>query len=174
MPVLLLFTIFFVGVLVFVDSIILSPSHQADTNDKAISALQKSLQDQVDTDNGAPRSGRDPASQNQIDLASAASKPTFSKNTTDHPAANVGGDHQHDATNSDVFGTASSDGLGFNGCYVDYGKPGEQCLPAHAAINGKLTCEGVREHFPDGIIVSGTDRYHLDANKNGTACDPND
>jgi hypothetical protein len=40
--------------------------------------------------------------------------------------------------------------------------------------DGSLSCSMVRMHFPQGLKVSGTDRFNLDTNKNGTACDSSD
>lgn len=137
-------------------------------------AYVEQLRNQVDTTTGAPRSGRDPASQQQNSLASAASQPTGIGQRIDKPAAGVTGDQSRHATSSDVYTNSSQTGLGSNGCYVDYGKPGEQCLPAHAATNGIVTCDGVHHNFPNGIIVSGTDRFHLDKNLDGIACNSGD
>jgi hypothetical protein len=125
---------------------------------------KKHLQGQVDDSNGAPISGRNPADQQQISLNSAASKPNGASKTGNGSSPTPGS------------GQTSADGIGSNGCYVDYGIQGQQCLAAHAATNGVLTCDGVRGHggFPNGIKVTGTDRYHLDTNHDGIACDSGD
>lgn len=132
---------------------------------------QKGLREQVDTSSGAPRSGRDPSAQAQNSLSAAASAPSGTGLRTDKPAAGVQGDTKHQAAHGHVHGDARQTGLNVAGCYIDYGVQGEQCLPAHAAdSNGNLTCTGVRKHFPEGIKVSGTDRYRLDTNRDGVAC----
>lgn len=132
---------------------------------------KEQLRVQVDTDSGAPRTGRDPASQQQISLGDAASKPTSAGKRTDTsvPATN--------GTSTTSSPTAvAKEGLGPNGCYIDYGIQGQECLPAHVAVNGTPTCDGVRTHggFPKGIKVTGTDRYHLDSNHDGIACNSGD
>ncbi len=140
----------------------------------AVTTTEETLQNQVDASDGAPRSGRDPANQKQNSLASAASQPTGTGKRVAKPAAGVSGStvHNNQAANNNAAGS----GIGANGCYVDYGKQGEQCVPVHAATNGVLTCDGVRTHggFPNGVIVSGTDRFNLDTNKDGTACGAGD
>ncbi len=136
-------------------------------------AQQKQLRDQVDTASGSPRSGRDPSSQAQTDLSAAASAPSGTGLRTDKPAAGVQGDTNHSATHNHAHTDTSRSGLNAAGCFIDYGIQGEQCLPAHAAeSNGTLTCTEVRKHFPEGIKVTGTDRYRLDTNRDGIACGP--
>jgi|SRR3990167_5502878 len=141
---------------------------RSNKNVASADAHQKQLRGQVDTVTGAPRDGRDPASQPQTSLASVASKPTGAgKQKTASATTNSNSTSQTFANPTNVH----QDGLGANGCYTDYGIQGQECLPAHAATNGVLTCEGVNPHFPSGIKVTGTDRYHLDHNHNGIACD---
>lgn len=140
----------------------------------AVTPGQETLQNQVDGSDGAPRSGRDPANQKQNSLASAASQPTGTGKRVTKPAAGVTGSNVQN--NQPANNNAAGSGIGTNGCYVDYGKQGEQCVPVHAATNGVLTCDGVRTHggFPNGVIVSGTDRFNLDTNKDGIACNSGD
>lgn len=168
-----------VVVLVFVASIaMLQVQSTKQTTAKTPSAqeYQQELQSQVDTETGAPRSGRDPAAQGQATLASAANTPSGVGHRTDTPAANVdtsssASAHGHHATSADVYGTPGKDGVNSAGCYVDYGIQGQQCLPRHASgTDGQLTCAEVRVHFAKGIKVTGTDRFNLDANGDKTAC----
>lgn len=128
--------------------------------------------DQVDDETGAPRDGRDPASQQQSSLAAAASNPTGSGQRIENPEART----QVESSGAGVNDSPSEAALGANGCFVDYGIQGEQCVPSHAAVNGTLTCEGVKTHggFPDGVKVSGTDRFNLDTNHDGVACGSGD
>lgn len=133
-------------------------------------AYEEQLVSQVDNTDGTPRDGRDPANQRQTSLASAASSSMGAGQRTDKPAADVKGDHSHHNSSSDVYGDPNKTGIGVNGCYVDYGIQGQQCVPAHAATNGNLTCDGVRKYFKDGVKITGKDRFHLDKNHDGTAC----
>ncbi|HSX44884.1 MAG TPA: hypothetical protein VLF39_02085 [Candidatus Saccharimonadales bacterium] len=124
------------------------------------------LKSQVDSSDGSPRSGRDPASQKQISLSEAASAPN---------SRSMANNYSTQPESAPSQAQLKAEGIGTNGCYVDYGVQGQECLPAHAGgANGVLTCNGVREHFASGIKVTGTDRYHLDSNHNGTACDSGD
>lgn len=131
------------------------------------------LEGQVTDQEGAPRDGRDPASQQQNSLASSASKPTGVGQRTDQTTIETPTDHDDHSAHDDHH---QQDAIGLNGCYVDYGIQGEQCLPAHAGgTNGQLTCSSVHGHgFPNGIKVTGTDRFHLDTNHDGVACDNDD
>lgn len=152
-------------------------SHAGNNGDSpaAKAAYQKQLKDQVDTGQGSPRSGRDPSTQQQTSLSDAASKPSGTGTRTDTPASGVtGSTDTHHATSGDVYGDASKTGINSAGCYIDYGVQGQECLPAHAAVNGVLTCDGVRAHFPQGIKVTGTDRFHLDKNGDKIACNAGD
>ena len=133
-------------------------------------AYQEVLRDQVDDKTGAPRDGRDPANQQQGSLAAAASQPTGAGKRTDNtPASGVGdGNGGSPAPGSN----AEQTGLNSAGCYYEYGNGG-QCVAAHAATNGVLTCEGVRTHggFPNGVTYT-KDRFNLDKNHDGIACNP--
>lgn len=133
-------------------------------------AYLEQLRGQVDTETGAPRSGRDPAAQSQGSLAAVASQPTGAGQKVNKPAASVNDDQSSHHGGTHTSSDPSQTGLGTNGCYIDYGIQGEQCLPAHAATNGTLTCEGVRQHFATGIKITGTDRFNLDTNQDNIAC----
>jgi hypothetical protein len=138
------------------------------------SQARQELTAQVDTPKGEPQTGRDPAAQPQNGLSAAASRPSGFGQRTETPATGVTGT-QRQTKPSDVYKDPTQTGIGSNGCYVDYGVQGQQCLPAHAAGDDKtLTCSEVRavKGFENGIKVTGTDRFHLDADGNGTACTP--
>lgn len=137
-----------------------------------VSGSQENLRQQVETADRIPRDGRDPASQQQNSLAAAASRDNGSTLTDTEGTSSAG--NGQPAKPSDVFTDSSKSGIGSNGCYVDYGIQGQQCLPAHAAHNGSLDCGGVRKHFPDGIRVTGTDRFKLDKNGDSIACNDAD
>ncbi len=132
-------------------------------------AARESLRQQVETANRVPLSGRDPAAQQQNSLSAAASRDNGTT-LADTEGAPTSGNGQP----SGVTGDSKATGIGSNGCYVDYGKQGEQCLPAHAAHHGSLTCDGVRKYFPAGIQVTGTDRFSLDKNGDKIACNSGD
>lgn len=138
------------------------------------SQAQQELSAQVDTPKGEPQTGRDPANQPQNGLATAASRPSGFGQRTDTPAAGVTGT-QRQTQPSDVYKDTKQTGVGSNGCYIDYGIQGQQCLPVHASGQDKtLTCAEVRnvKGFEAGIKVTGTDRFQLDANGDGIACTP--
>lgn len=119
-----------------------------------IEAYQDQLQSQVDTETGSPRDGRDPSTQQQSSLETAASSPTASGQQGEQSAS----------------GDSGQAGINSSGCYYDYGEP-DQCVPAHAATGGTLTCEGVHSHgFPNGVKVVGEDRFKLDTNGDKMAC----
>ncbi len=136
------------------------------------SAARESLRQQVETADRVPRDGRDPASQQQNSLSAAASRDNGTT-LTDTESTGIAGNGQP-AKPSDVYADSSKSGIGSNGCYVDYGIQGQQCLPAHAAHHGSLTCDGVRKHFPKGVQVTGTDRFNLDKNGDKIACNDAD
>lgn len=147
--------------------------HQASGSESAFS--QETHRQLVDTAEGAPQTGRDPSRQQQSSLSDAASSPTASGKQSDKPAADVQGDHDHHATHGDVFADSQATGIGVSGCYIDYGIQGQQCLPAHVAGDDKkLTCHEVHTKFPSGIKVTGKDRFQLDTNGDGTACNNGD
>lgn len=152
-----------------------------------LEASRRQLRSEVDTVSGAPRSGRDPSSQPQNDLASAASKPSgtgrqletkpatgspsTAPNATTPASTNVQhGQHAASETLHDPKQTGTSSG----GCLLAYGKSGEQCLPARAPGNLPLTCDYIRKQFPLGIQVNGTDTLSLDMNQDKVACNAGD
>jgi hypothetical protein len=61
-------------------------------------------------------------------------------------------------------------GMISGGCLIDYGNPGAQCVPARGRGGGALTCADVVSIFPDGVRVTGRDRFGLDSNGDKTAC----
>ncbi|MBL8159622.1 hypothetical protein JNJ66_04140 [Candidatus Saccharibacteria bacterium] len=144
---------------------------------------QKQLQSQVESGDGAPLSGRDPASQPQNSLQSAASKPIGTESniqTPDDgstPAAGVNTDHSGHTGHTPVPGSSANEaqesGVSSGGCLIDYGKAGEQCLQ-YPGSRDKITCEYVRTKFKDGIAATGTDRFNLDRNKDKIACGKGD
>lgn len=127
------------------------------TDAQASDAYRQQLIGEVDNVTGAPRDGRDPASQRQSSLADAASNPTGAGQRKDSTASGVNGG----GTSS---GPTDNNGslLNGSGCYYNYGSGG-QCLAAHVATNGQTTCGDVRGHggFPDGIVVNGTNHFNL-------------
>lgn len=117
---------------------------------------------------GSPAPGHDPARQEQVSLADAASRPHG-------PARPVGAAAGAPREAVDAPGT---DAAPVDGCAVDYGVPG-QCVPAqppHAGHGGPefWTCADLRPHFPDGVTVRGDDVWGLDADGDGVACGPAD
>jgi hypothetical protein len=159
------------GILILVQA----PNSSSSKTASPASATAKATQTQVDSPSGTSHSGHGASSQPQTSLAAAASAPTGAGSQyVDKPAAGVGENHSSHHTSADVYGDPKQTGIGTNGCYIDYGIPGEQCLPAHAATNGTLTCVGVRKYFPSGIKVSGTDRFTLDTNHDTVACNSGD
>jgi hypothetical protein len=149
----------------------LSQRQPAEINLAEAAAYKEQLRSQVDTTSGEPRSGRDPATQQQTSLSSAASSPSGAGTQIDPPVSDP---NSQDASASLVLGDPSQTGLNASGCFYDYGIPGQQCVPAQAANGGVLACSGVHKYFPSGVIVSGTDRFHLDNNLDGTACGSDD
>lgn len=142
----------------------------ADKQAKQQAQYERQLQAAVDTSTGAPRDGRDPASQGQNGLAAAASRPAGPGQQTDTPAAGVVEDHSgHDVKAETVLVDSKNSGVGNNGCLIDYGKPGEQCLPT-PGTGQAVSCDHVRKYFAHGIAVTGQDRFKLDANGDKTAC----
>lgn len=142
---------------------------ESDASIRSLSWLDD-LRARVETPRGAPQPGRDPASQRQRRLSSAASEARGNGRRVAMPARSVRGDRTRRVTPAQVFGAIRERGLSAAGCFVDYGRPGAECLPAHAAQGRVVTCVGVRAHFPNGIVVSGTDRFRLDRNRDGVAC----
>ena len=133
----------------------------------------------------------DPATRRQRSLAAAAAEPEGIGRRVRRPAARVRGDRSHRVAWASVFAGLSKRGLAADvGAMSDYGKPGEECVPAHAGEMAPtvglpprpdkpprrwvLRCEGVRMHFPGGVVVSGRDRFRLDRNRDGVACGTGD
>ena len=149
------------------------PSNGGGIKPVSVAEYKEQLRQQADDDTGAPQSGRSPSNQLQTGLSDAASQPNGTGTRTDTPASGLTGstDNHHDAPANNSQET----GINSAGCYIDYGIQGQECLPAHAATNGTLTCSDVRNHgFPDGIKVTGTDRFKLDKNGDKIACGAND
>jgi hypothetical protein len=145
----------------------------------AAKKYQQQLQSQVQNSNGTPTTGRDPSSQTQNSLASAASKPSGTGLRTDTVASGVTADTNHHVDPGNTMqgmdmGGSATNGVLSNGCLADYGIPGQQCLTPYAPNNQPLTCTYVRQQFPQGIKVTGSDTRHLDTNGDGTACSSGD
>ena len=163
---------------------VVSPHIEAQANKKgkatpaAVEAHKQALKSQVDTPGGEPQNGRDPASQQQSSLAQVASTPQGNSNGNRNtkPAAGLTGTESHNhnhspATKADVYGDPKKTGVNAAGCYVDYGKQGEQCVSVSlAGTDGILTCSEIRTQFATGVTVSGTDRFQLDRNADKVAC----
>jgi len=132
------------------------------------------LRSQVDTPAAAPRPGGDPASQRQQGLAAAAAQPNGAGRRVAKPARAVRGDRNRRVTSDRIFAALKARGLSESGCFIDYGRPGDQCLPAHVAQGQTVTCAAVRAHFPSGIAVTRRDRFRLDRNGDGVACGAGD
>lgn len=139
-----------------------------------LTEYSEDLQSQVDDSTGSPRSGRDPAAQSQASLAEVASRPTGAGTRTDKPAAGVSGNSNSRVESSDIYGDPKTTGINSAGCYFDYGKQGEHCVPAHAVHHGPLTCAAVNRYFENGVKVTGKDRFNLDKNNDGIACGQGD
>lgn len=145
--------------------------------DRTVSAAEykRRLRDQVETPAGEPRSGRNPMVQQQNGLAQAAASPVGNGARTDRPAAAVSGLSYDAASSAHAHHVSARPEVTAAGCYVDYGIPGEQCVTAAASRgSARLTCEAVRKTFLEGVKVTGTDRFNLDKNGNGFACDRRD
>jgi hypothetical protein len=95
---------------------------------RPLTAYQLQLRGQVDTTDGAPRTGRNPATQPQTSLAAAASQPAGNGLRVDTPAANITGDHNHHVQPSAVLPNPHTTGKLFNGCLIGYPAAGEQCV----------------------------------------------
>lgn len=160
------------GLLLFQPTILgINDAADASAAGSSAQAGRERLRQQVESADGTPAGGRDPASQSQSSLAAAASQAAGAGTRTDKPAAGVTGNHHTHHKSSDIYGHAGHTGINSAGCYIDYGIQGQQCLPAHAAgTDGRLTCDEVRRHFASGISVTGTDRFGLDKNGDKLAC----
>lgn len=113
-------------------------------------------------------------------LAEAAAQPSGNSAQTDRPAKNLdtNGDRHssQDADHKMAVNDSQQTGVSSGGCYIDYGKPGVECLSVAVAgtVGGKPSCQIVRKTFPAGISVTGTDRLALDSNHDGVACGKGD
>ncbi|HSH56115.1 MAG TPA: hypothetical protein VK983_04810 [Candidatus Limnocylindrales bacterium] len=133
-------------------------------------AYRQQLQSQVESADGTPREGRNPATQKQSGLMAAASVPAGAGSRTDRPAAGVQGTVRGSA-DAHAGHNQRPEGVTSAGCLVDYGKPGEQCVSADLmSSQGTLSCAAVRKQFDSGVKVSGTDRFRLDTNSDKIAC----
>jgi hypothetical protein len=148
----------------------ITPAESASQSEKT---YKEELKSAVDKPNGTPRDGRDPSSQRQNSLASAASKANGAGLRTDKPAANVKGDNHNHVHPHDVLADPKTDGMTSGGCILGYGKAGEQCLPTNGD-HKKISCDYVRKYFPDGVAVTGDDKLKLDKNGDMTACGKGD
>jgi hypothetical protein len=148
----------------------------ATTPDQAVNArvFQAELRSQVDTPAAAPRPGGDPAAQRQQSLAAAAAQPKGAGRRVAKPARGIRGARGRAVTSDRIYAALKARGLNESGCFVDYGRPGDQCLPAHLARGGMVTCADVRTHFRSGIVVARRDRFRLDRNGDGVACGAGD
>lgn len=141
----------------------------------SIAEEKRNLRSQVDTTEGRPVDGRDPSTQKQTSLEQAASSAIGNSTRTDTPAAGVQGDTNRKTSYNDVYGDPKKTGINAAGCFIGYGKPGQQCMQAGLAGDDKvLTCNEMRTRFSDGVIVSGSDRFKLDTNGDGVACGQGD
>ena len=132
--------------------------------------LQRQLQAQVETPAGKPKSGLDPARQDQTSLAEAARAANDGIGRRgSKPARGVKLAKTRRAAKDVLPATGLS-----NGCAAGYGAPGAQCLPRRAPGDKPLTCSYASKLFPKGIEVTGRDRLKLDTDRDGTACDPGD
>lgn len=143
------------------------------TSGKAITpaAYRKELQAQVDTPNGAPVSGRDPAAQLQTSLAKAASMEDDIGKRVVKPAAKVVGVVRHTPASAVLPDTKTTHMLA-SGCLLGYGVPGAQCVPAKAPKNQPLNCNFIRTIFPKGVKIMGSDYLSLGQGTD-TACASN-
>ena len=148
----------------------ITSAESARQNEKA---HKKELRNAVEKPDGTPRDGRDPAKQKQNSLAAAASKGMGPGLRTDKPAKHVKGKHDKKVHPHDVLPDPKTEGMNSAGCIVGYGQLGEQCLPTNGD-HKKITCEYVRNYFPDGVVVTGKDTLKLDKNKDKLACGRDD
>ncbi|MBC7707672.1 hypothetical protein H7Y63_00415 [Polaromonas sp.] len=93
------------------------------------SQFEKSLTAQVQTETGAPRAGRDPATQQQASLTYAASQPTGNGTRTDTPAKNIVGG-QAPVSASDVLPKTHKTHVLSSGCKVVANMPSGTCVPS--------------------------------------------
>lgn len=90
---------------------------------------QQALTAQVDTDLGAPRDGRNPATQQQASLSSAASLPNGNGSRNNTPAKALSADQHHvNATN--VLPNTKKTHVLSSGCMLMPGMPVDKCTSA--------------------------------------------
>jgi hypothetical protein len=123
-------------------------------------AYRKQLEAEVETTNGAPINGRDPANQVQTSLASAASMEDDIGMRVAKPAAKVVGTVRHTDPTT-VLPNVKTTHMLASGCLLGYGVPGAQCVPAKAPKNQPLNCNFIRTIFPQGVKILGTDYLNL-------------
>ena len=92
-----------------------------------LTSLQRQLKAQVDTPEGAPRNGKDPANQPQTSLKAAASQHVGNGTRTDRPAAAVKGTSKR-VDPASVLGDRKQDGRTTGGCLLTGPKPGDRCV----------------------------------------------
>jgi hypothetical protein len=131
--------------------------------------FQASLRASVENANGEPRVN--PASVAQTSLAQAASRKNGPGARTDTLAR---GATFRTIRRPAELPSVKETGVISGGCLVDYGVPGAQCIPARGRGGRALTCADVVSIFPDGIRVTGSDRFRLDPNGDKMACGPGD
>ena len=126
-------------------------------------------------DNGAagPHAGGDPAGARQVTLAAAARGHNGIGTWGVKPAQGVKSGFVQRRPNQ-VLPHRQATGVTSGGCLVGYGDPGAQCVPARNPGNRPLTCAYVARLFPDGVRVTAGDPRHLDVNRDGRACGPED
>ncbi len=145
-------------------------SFAAKNSEQATRIYQNQLRSQVETSEGAPREGRDPAVQQQDSLSIAASLPSGNGQRVDNPASDVPAEKQDHTNHS----SHTSPKPITSGCLADYGVAGEQCLPKYIADTKPVNCAAVKKMFAQGIKVNGTDSLGLDSDRNMVACDAGD
>ena len=131
--------------------------------------FQASLRATVENANGEPRIN--PASVTQTSLAKAAAGKNGPGARTDKLAREA---KFRKIQRPAELPSVKETGVISGGCLVDYGAPGAQCVPARGRGGGALTCGDVVAMFPDGVRVTGRDRFGLDSNGDKTACGPGD
>jgi hypothetical protein len=118
------------------------------SNTKPLTPYQQQLQGEVQTVNGSPGNGRDPASQMQTSLTAAASQPAGVGLRTEKAAAGITGDHNHHVDPASVLPNPKASGKYSNGCLVGYANPGQTCVtqsapgakPASCTTDSTLPC----------------------------------
>lgn len=146
--------------LAIVSSILLWTHSRSSGSSITPEAYRKELQSQVQTANGAPINGRDPADQVQTSLASAANAQDVIGKRVLKPAAKIVGTVRHTDPTSVLPDTKKTHVLA-SGCLLGYGVPGVQCVPAKAPNNQPLNCNFIRTVFPNGVKILGTDYLNL-------------